>query len=200
MSKNFIRIYSDIRPCHFLDTNIFRYSFVSKSIRMSHSAPATSAGPQSSEPTWRQSVSLVSLPLQAVLSIAKSDPPPATRPKAPSRVTRTWKQLEPFWKGWLKTKATRTMKWKMFKSSVWEKFAFQIFEYQIEVLIFPGTLHQHRELYYSPENLLFRFRNVFTNPKKPSCLQTTCPSVASQLSSQTGLADEPPKPTYTFPS
>ena len=38
VSKNFIRIYSDIRSCHFLDTNIFGYSFVSKSIRMSHSA------------------------------------------------------------------------------------------------------------------------------------------------------------------
>ena len=37
MSKMFIRIYSDIRSCHFLDTNIFGYSFVSKSIRMSHS-------------------------------------------------------------------------------------------------------------------------------------------------------------------
>ena len=33
----FIRIYSDIRSYHFLDTNIFGYSFVSKSIRMSHS-------------------------------------------------------------------------------------------------------------------------------------------------------------------
>ena len=36
VSKNFIQIYWDIRPCHFLD--IFGYSFVSKSIRMSHSA------------------------------------------------------------------------------------------------------------------------------------------------------------------
>ena len=35
----FIRIYSDIRSYHFLDTNIFGYSFVSKSIRMSHSDP-----------------------------------------------------------------------------------------------------------------------------------------------------------------
>ena len=26
----------DIRSCHFLDTNIFGYSFVSKSMRMSH--------------------------------------------------------------------------------------------------------------------------------------------------------------------
>ena len=33
----FIRIYSDIRSYRFLDTNIFGYSFVSKSIRMSHS-------------------------------------------------------------------------------------------------------------------------------------------------------------------
>ena len=32
-----IRIYSDIRSYNFLDTNIFGYSFVSKSIRMSHS-------------------------------------------------------------------------------------------------------------------------------------------------------------------
>ena len=32
-----IRIHSDIHSCHFLDTNIFGYSFVSKSIRMSHS-------------------------------------------------------------------------------------------------------------------------------------------------------------------
>ena len=38
VSKMFIQIYSDIRSCHFLDTNIFGYSFVSKSIRMSHSA------------------------------------------------------------------------------------------------------------------------------------------------------------------
>ena len=38
MSKNFLRIYSDIHSCNFLDTNIFGYSFVSKSIRMSHSA------------------------------------------------------------------------------------------------------------------------------------------------------------------
>ena len=37
MSKNFIRTYSDICSCHFLDTNIFGYSFVSKSILMSHS-------------------------------------------------------------------------------------------------------------------------------------------------------------------
>ena len=34
----FIWIYSYIRSCHFLDTNIFGYSFVSKSIQMSHSA------------------------------------------------------------------------------------------------------------------------------------------------------------------
>ena len=33
----FIRIYSDIHLYRFLDTNIFGYSFVSKSIRMSHS-------------------------------------------------------------------------------------------------------------------------------------------------------------------
>ena len=33
----FIRIYSDIRSYRFLDTNIFGYSFVSKSTRMSHS-------------------------------------------------------------------------------------------------------------------------------------------------------------------
>ena len=34
----YIQIYSDIRSCHFLDTNIFGYSFMSKSIQMSHSA------------------------------------------------------------------------------------------------------------------------------------------------------------------
>ena len=39
--KILIWIYSDIRSCHFLDTNIFGYSFVSKSIRMSHSAVCT---------------------------------------------------------------------------------------------------------------------------------------------------------------
>ena len=37
MSKNFTRISSDIHLCHFLDTNIFGYSFVSKPIRMLHS-------------------------------------------------------------------------------------------------------------------------------------------------------------------
>ena len=37
--KKFIQIYSDIRSCHFHDMNIFGYSFVSKSIRMSHSGP-----------------------------------------------------------------------------------------------------------------------------------------------------------------
>ena len=37
MSKNVTQIYSDIRSCHFLNTNIFGYLFVSKSIRMSHS-------------------------------------------------------------------------------------------------------------------------------------------------------------------
>ena len=37
----FIRIYSDIRSYRFLDTNIFGYSFVSKSIRMSHSGSNT---------------------------------------------------------------------------------------------------------------------------------------------------------------
>ena len=35
VSKIFIRIYSDIGSYHFLDTNIFGYSFVSKSRRMS---------------------------------------------------------------------------------------------------------------------------------------------------------------------
>ena len=38
LSKKFIQIYLDIYSCHFLDTNIFGYSFVSISIRMSHSA------------------------------------------------------------------------------------------------------------------------------------------------------------------
>ena len=38
MSKNVILIYSDICSCHFLDTNIFGYSFVAKSIQISHSA------------------------------------------------------------------------------------------------------------------------------------------------------------------
>ena len=37
VSKMFIGIYSDIRLSHFLDTNIYGYSFVSKSIRKSHS-------------------------------------------------------------------------------------------------------------------------------------------------------------------
>ena len=36
--KFFIRIYSDIHSCKFFDTNIFGYSFVSKFLRMSHSA------------------------------------------------------------------------------------------------------------------------------------------------------------------
>ena len=36
-----IQIYLDIRSYHFLDTNIFGYSFVSKSIRMSHSVSFT---------------------------------------------------------------------------------------------------------------------------------------------------------------
>ena len=36
--KFFIRIYSNIHSCKFFDTNIFGYSFVSKFLRMSHSA------------------------------------------------------------------------------------------------------------------------------------------------------------------
>ena len=48
----FIRTYSDIRSYHFLDTNIFGYSFVSKSKRMSHSVLCLRSG-FTSPPTSR---------------------------------------------------------------------------------------------------------------------------------------------------
>ena len=40
--KFVLRIYSDIHLCKFVDTNIFRYSFVSKFLQMSHSGTNTS--------------------------------------------------------------------------------------------------------------------------------------------------------------